>query len=128
MIFRKSSEQSKWLLNYFMTLPYEYAEHQLRKPPDRYISGSVIFSLVVIGFLYQILIRISKILICSYYKKIHGIDPLNLDILHLDPPVSQVFTSSLDDKKDFMVFDPDANTIILDNGGSTHISNDKKNV
>ena len=34
MIFCKSLEQITWILNYFMTSPYKYAEHRLRKPPD----------------------------------------------------------------------------------------------
>ena len=55
----------------------------------------------------------------------HGTDPFNLNNLPPDLPESQVFTSSLDDRKDFMVFDPDAKTIILYNSANTHISNGK---
>ena len=59
----KSLEQITWLLNYSMTPPYKYVEHQLRNSPNRYISGTVIFFLVAVGFLYQILIGTSKIFI-----------------------------------------------------------------
>ena len=45
MFFYKSSEQTTWLINYFMTPPYEYAQHRLRKPPDGCISGTVVFSI-----------------------------------------------------------------------------------
>ena len=55
----------------------------------------------------------------------HGTDPFNLNNLPPDLPESQVFTSSLDDRKDFMFFYPDTKTIILDKRANTHISNDK---
>ena len=52
-------------------------------------------------------------------------DPFSLDNLLTDPPESQAFTSLMDNKKYFMVFDPDTKIIILGNSVNTHISNDK---
>ena len=89
-----------------------------------YIRNDYIF-LVINGFIYQILIRISKMLIFSYYNKIRGTDPFNLDNLPSDLPESKILTSSLNDRKYFMVFDSDAKTMNLNNSANTHISNDK---
>ena len=115
----------------YLTPPYSYVPHSVRKPPDGYITGLFILEMTILIFPGHILMEIGKIIILYYVINVHGTEPSESSTCYVksDGPEEDIsqnhaFVSEQENKDSTFSFVPDLRTAILDNSTNMHICND----